>query len=135
MIADRVRGALGALQRDRRLVLLSAGVAAIYGLGLLGLALLPLLARDHPLLLIALNPTTSVLLLVSGRVATAPFVAVALVRPQPAYLNSMYTQDVRRLFTARRFDRWIRFSPTYVRLVVQGDRVTEAELCDFDPSR
>lgn len=36
---------------------------------------------------------------------------------------------------ARRFDRWIRFSPTYVRLVVQGDRVTEAELCDFDPSR
>lgn len=65
---------------DRRLILATAAIAAFYGLGFLGLALLPLLARDHPRLLILLNPTTAVLLLVSARVDLASFIALATLR-------------------------------------------------------
>lgn len=77
MFADNQRGAT---LRDRRLVAISVAVVATYSLGFLGLALLPLLARDRPRLLIALNPTTSILLLVSARVDLASFVAVAAAR-------------------------------------------------------
>ncbi len=65
---------------DRRLMLASAAVAAFYGLGFLGLALLPLLAHERPRLLILLNPTTAVLLLVSARVDLASFIALATLR-------------------------------------------------------
>ena len=65
---------------DRRLVLASAAVAACYGLGTLGLAFLPLLARDQPRLLILLNPTTGVLLLVSARIDLASFLTLAILR-------------------------------------------------------
>jgi len=34
---------------------------------------------------------------------------------------------------ARRFEAWIEFHPTYVRLDVQGERVERVELCEFDP--
>lgn len=65
---------------DRRLFAISATIALFYGLGFLGLALLPLLARDRPRLLILLNPTTTVLLLVSARVDLASFLALATLR-------------------------------------------------------
>lgn len=65
---------------DRRLAILSAAAAACYGIGAIGLALLPLLARELPHLLILLNPTTGVLLLVSARVGLVPFLVLAVLR-------------------------------------------------------
>jgi membrane protein DedA with SNARE-associated domain len=55
-------------------------IASFYGVGLVGLALLPLLARELPHLLILLNPTTGVLLVVSARVELIPFLALAVLR-------------------------------------------------------
>lgn len=73
-------GRFGAAAIDRRLVVLSAAIALCYGLGALGLAFLPLLARDWPRVLILLNPTTAVLLLVSARLDLASFLALATLR-------------------------------------------------------
>ena len=64
----------------RRLANLSTAIAAFYGLGLLSWALLPLLIRDLPLLLVLMNPATGVLVLVSERIPLIPFVALATVR-------------------------------------------------------
>lgn len=65
---------------DRRLIILSTIIAAFYGLGMLGLALSPILTRDQPELLLLLNPTTTVLLLVSGRVGLVPLLALVASR-------------------------------------------------------
>jgi membrane protein DedA with SNARE-associated domain len=65
---------------DRRLVILSAIIAAFYGLGMVGLALAPILTRDQPILLLLLNPTTTVLLLVSARVDLVWLVALVATR-------------------------------------------------------
>lgn len=65
---------------DRRLIILSAIIAAFYGLGMLGLALLPVLTRDQPLLLLLLNPTTTVLLLVSARIDPVTLVVLTVAR-------------------------------------------------------
>jgi len=73
-------GGGGRSRRDRRLLVLSGLVAFFYALGLLGLALSPLLLRERPLLLVLINPTTSILLLVSARVETLPFVILATAR-------------------------------------------------------
>lgn len=80
MAIGREQGRIGARLIDRRLAFASAAIAACYGLGFLGLALLPLLARDRPHLLILLNPTTAVLLLVSARLDLASFLALATLR-------------------------------------------------------
>ena len=65
---------------DRRLIILSALIAALYGLGMLGLALTPILTREQPILLLLLNPTTTILLLVSGRVELVPLLALVTAR-------------------------------------------------------
>src|SRR4051794_14423669 len=65
---------------DRRLIIAWGAVGAGYGRGTLGLAFLPLLARDQPRLLILLNPTTAVLLLVSARIDLASFLTLAILR-------------------------------------------------------
>ncbi len=65
---------------DRRLVILSALIAALYAAGLLGLALTPILSREQPILLLLLNPTTTILLLVSGRVELPLLVALVTTR-------------------------------------------------------
>ncbi len=65
---------------DRRLVILSAIIAALYGAGLLGLALAPILTREQPILLLLLNPTTTILLLVSTRIELAWLVALVTAR-------------------------------------------------------
>jgi len=65
---------------DRRLVILSAIIAALYGAGLLGLALAPILTREQPILLLLLNPTTTILLLVSGRVELVWLIALVAAR-------------------------------------------------------
>lgn len=75
------RGADGQRPRaDRRLALLTGLAAGFYVLGFIGLAFLPILARDQPLLLVLINPTSSVLFLVSARVELLPFVVVATAR-------------------------------------------------------
>jgi membrane protein DedA with SNARE-associated domain len=65
---------------DRRLAVVSTAIASVYGVSLIALALLPLLAREVPHLLILLNPATGVLLVVSARVGLIPFVALAVLR-------------------------------------------------------
>jgi membrane protein DedA with SNARE-associated domain len=65
---------------DRRLVILSAIIAALYGAGLLGLALAPILTREQPILLLLLNPTTTILLLVSARIELIWLVALVTAR-------------------------------------------------------
>lgn len=88
---------------DRRLATLSTAIASFYGLGLLGLALLPLLAREVPHLLLLLNPTTGVLLVVSARVGLIPFVVLAVLRRVAVhtlffFLGEWYGEDaVRRV--------------------------------------
>lgn len=64
----------------RRLAILSTAIATFYGLGLLSWAVLPLLIRDLPLLLVLMNPATGILVLVSERIPLLPFVALATVR-------------------------------------------------------
>jgi membrane protein DedA with SNARE-associated domain len=80
MLIDRPGDDAGARGFDRRLAVLSAAIAVFYGVGLVGLTLLPLLAREVPHLLIVLNPTTGVLLLASARVGLIPFLALATLR-------------------------------------------------------
>ena len=65
---------------DRRLIVLSAIIAALYGVGLLGLALAPILTREQPILLLLLNPTTTILLLVSARVELVWLIALVTAR-------------------------------------------------------
>lgn len=65
---------------DRRLVILSVIIAALYGAGLLGLALTPILTREQPILLLMLNPTTTILLLVGGRVELPLLIALVTAR-------------------------------------------------------
>jgi len=65
---------------DHRLVILSAIIAALYGAGLLGLALAPILTREQPIILLLLNPTTTILLLVGGRVELPLLVALVTAR-------------------------------------------------------
>ncbi len=65
---------------ERRLVAVTAALATLYGLGLLGAALLPILLRDYPLLLITLQSTSGVLLLVSAQIDLIPFLTVATLR-------------------------------------------------------
>jgi membrane protein DedA with SNARE-associated domain len=80
MLGERIQSNGSARPFDRRLAILSAAAASCYGSGALGLALLPLLAREVPHLLILLNPTTGVLLLVSARVGLVPFILLAVLR-------------------------------------------------------
>ena len=65
---------------DRRLAVVTTAIASIYGISLVSVALLPLLAREVPHLLILLNPATGVLLVVSARVGLIPFLALAVLR-------------------------------------------------------
>lgn len=65
---------------DRRLIALSAIIAALYGLGMMGLALTPILTREQPILLLLLNPTTTILLLVSARVDVVLLVTLVTAR-------------------------------------------------------
>jgi membrane protein DedA with SNARE-associated domain len=65
---------------DRRLIILSAIIAVLYGLGMVGLALTPILTREQPILLLLLNPTTTILLLVSGRIGLPLLVALVTAR-------------------------------------------------------
>jgi membrane protein DedA with SNARE-associated domain len=80
MLGQQSTSERGTRPFDRRLALLTGAVAACYGVGAIGLALLPLLARELPHLLILLNPTTGVLVLVSARVGLVPFIALAVLR-------------------------------------------------------
>lgn len=80
------KGGDGGPRADRRLTLLLGLAAGFYLLGFLGLALLPILTRDGPLLLILINPTSSVLFLVSARVELVPFVVVATLRRFVAHI-------------------------------------------------
>ena len=86
MLTERTGSGRGARTFDRRLAVLSAALAAFYGVGFIALALLPLLARDLPLLLVLLNPTTSVALLVSARVGLVPFVVLVTLRRVASHL-------------------------------------------------
>lgn len=65
---------------DRRLVVLSAIIAVLYGAGMLGLALTPILTREQPIALLLLNPTTTILLLVGGRIGLVPLIALVATR-------------------------------------------------------
>ncbi len=80
MLSERARSSEGARGFDRRLAILSAAAAGCYGLGAIGWALMPILARELPHLLILINPTTGILVLVSARVGLVPFLLLAVLR-------------------------------------------------------
>jgi hypothetical protein len=80
MLVEQSGTEAGARAFDRRLAIISTAIGVFYSVGLLGLALLPLLAREWPHLLILLNPTTGALLLVSTRVGLIPFLVLATLR-------------------------------------------------------
>ena len=66
--------------RRRTVVLLVAPIAVLATMGIVGNALTPTLVAKHPLLLIALEARNRNLLLVSTKVAAAPFVVVGSLR-------------------------------------------------------
>ncbi|MBL7490621.1 hypothetical protein I6A60_29990 [Frankia sp. AgB1.9] len=78
-------------------------LAALYGGGAVGLALLPRLAPSAPLLLIALRPTWSVMLLVGGSVPFLPALLIAV--PLRALVRIAYfgiaRNDLRSLLALR----------------------------------
>lgn len=80
MTADQEQASDDAPRFSRGLAFLSAAIAAFYATGILGLALLPILARDLPVLLLLLNPSTGVLLVISERVDLATFLILATTR-------------------------------------------------------
>lgn len=59
-------------------------------------------------------------------------VAVVFLRPQPAYLNSVYTQHVQRLFTADRFPRFLERSIGDRRYDYDAQYRQWSERADFD---
>ena len=65
---------------SRRLVLLVVPIVVLSVAGVLAAGFAPLLVRDHPLLLIALDARNRYLLLVSGKVGAPEFIAVAVAR-------------------------------------------------------
>lgn len=65
---------------SRRLALLVVPIVVLSVAGILAAAFAPLLVRDHPLLLIALEARNRYLLLTSGKVGTPEFIAVAVAR-------------------------------------------------------
>ncbi|MGH8886340.1 MAG: hypothetical protein ACRDYX_14420 [Egibacteraceae bacterium] len=65
---------------SRRVALLVVPIVVLSIAGILAAALTPLLVRDHPLLLIVLEARNRYLLLVSGKVGTAEFIAVGVAR-------------------------------------------------------
>jgi membrane protein DedA with SNARE-associated domain len=65
---------------SHRVVLLAVPIVVLSIAGILAAAFAPLLVRDHPLLLIALEARNRYLLLVSGKVGAAEFIAVGVTR-------------------------------------------------------
>ena len=65
---------------DRRLIILSAIIAALYGMGMFGLALTPILTREQPVILLILNPTTTILLLVGAQLPLIPLIILVAAR-------------------------------------------------------
>ncbi len=80
------QGAVGARINARRGLLATAVLASFYLMGFVGVAFLPLLAREAPTLLAFLNPTTGVLLLVSARIDPVPFVVIGTLRRFASHL-------------------------------------------------
>jgi membrane protein DedA with SNARE-associated domain len=80
MTADQEQASDATPGFSRGLAILSAAIAVFYATGILGLALLPILARDLPVLLLLLNPSTGVLLVISERVDLVTFLALATTR-------------------------------------------------------
>jgi len=78
-------------------------IAVLYGAGAVGLALLTRLARGAPLLLVALRPTWSVMLLVGGSVPFVPALLIAV--PLRALVRVGYfgvaRNDLRSVLTLR----------------------------------
>lgn len=65
---------------DRRLVIVGGLLILSYVGGLIGLALLPLLASEQPLLLILIYPVSGALFLIAPQFDPVPFVALASAR-------------------------------------------------------
>lgn len=85
-LASRARHTLPLPGGRRRLAILAVLLVAVWVAGLLARTFLPLLIRDHPLLLIILDARTRNLLLISAKVGAAEFIGVAVVWRFAVYL-------------------------------------------------
>lgn len=104
--------------RRRATVRLSAPLAVLSILSLLGTGLMPALAPHHPLLLVALAPRSVYVLAVAAHAPLVPLVVVAAVRLMVADPFHFRLGRMHGAALARRAERWIPLRSAGAALVV-----------------